>query len=82
MCVCNVNVTPDKRVHPSTNPRGNMQYFFQVERMVLEHLLKTALQRTSALQTRAAKQQDFSCAQQVTQLQRILLHSQRRLIKL
>jgi hypothetical protein len=64
------------------NPRGDMQYFFQVERMVLEHQLQASLQRTSALRERAAKQKDFSCAEQVTQLQRILLQSQRLLNKL
>jgi hypothetical protein len=80
--VCNVNVTPDKRVHTLMNPRGDMQYFFQVERMVLEHQLQAALKRTSALRTRAAKQKDFSCAEQATQLERILLHSQRRINEL
>jgi hypothetical protein len=64
------------------NPRGDMQYFFQVERMMLEHQLQASLQRTSALRARAAKQKDFSCAQQVTQLQRVLLQSQRLLNKL
>jgi hypothetical protein len=64
------------------NPRGDMEYFFQVERMVLEHQLQAALQRTSALRARAARQQNFSCAQQVMQLQRILLQSQRQLNKL
>jgi len=49
--------------------------------MVLEHQLQAALQRTSALRARAAKQQDFSCAQQVAQLQRILVQSQRLLNK-
>jgi hypothetical protein len=59
-----------------------MQYFFQVERMVLEHQLQAALQRASALRARAAKQKDFSCAEQAMQLERILLHSQRRIHKL
>ena len=52
------------------NSRGDTQYFFEVERMVLEHQLKAALQRTAALRARAL------------QLERILLHSQRRLNKL
>jgi hypothetical protein len=64
------------------NPRGDMQYFFQVERMVLEHQLKAALKRTAALRARAAKQKDFSCADQALQLERILLYSQRRINKL
>ena len=64
------------------NPRGDMQYFFQVERMVLEHQLKTALKRTTALRARAAKHKDFPCAEQAMQLERILLHSQRRINKL
>jgi hypothetical protein len=77
-----VDLTPDKRVPAPMNPHGDTQYFFQVERMVLEHQLQAALQRTTALRARAAKQQDFSCTQQVTQLQRILLQSQRLLSKL
>jgi hypothetical protein len=64
------------------SPRGDIQYFFQVERMVLEHQLNAALQRTSALRARAAKLKDFSGAAQATQLERILLHSQRRLSEL
>ncbi len=62
--------------------RGDIQYFFEIERMVLEHQLKAALQRTSALRARAARQNDFSAAEQALQLERILLHSQRRLNKL
>jgi len=61
---------------------GDIQYFFQVERMVLEHQLKAALQRTSALRARAARQQDFSGAERALRLERILLHSQRRISKL
>ncbi len=64
------------------NPHGDMQYFFQVERMVLEHQLKAALQRTSALRARAAKLKDFASAEQAMQLERILLNSQRQLNKL
>jgi hypothetical protein len=64
------------------NSRGDTQYFFEVERMVLEHQLKAALQRTAALRARAARQNDFSGAEQALQLERILLHSQRRLNKL
>jgi hypothetical protein len=62
-------------------PCGDFQYFFEVERMVLEHQLKAALQRTSALRVRATKQNDFSAAEQALRLERILLHSQRRLNK-
>jgi hypothetical protein len=64
------------------NARGDIQYFFQIERMVIEHQLKAALQRTSALRARAAKQNDLSGAEQALQLERILLYSQRRLSKL
>jgi hypothetical protein len=63
-------------------PCGDFQYFFEVERMVLEHQLKAALQRTSALRARATRQKDFSAAEQALQLERILLNSQRRLNKL
>jgi hypothetical protein len=59
-----------------------MQYFFHLEKMALEHQLEAALRRASALRARAAKQQDFSCAEQAMQLERILLHSQRELNKL
>jgi hypothetical protein len=64
------------------SPRGDIQYFFQVERMVLEHQLNAALQRTTALRARAVKVQDFSGAARATQLERLLLHSQRRLSEL
>ena len=64
------------------NPRRDIQYFFEVERMVLDHQLKAALQRTLALRARATRQNDFSAAEQAMQLERILLHSQRRLNKL
>jgi hypothetical protein len=64
------------------NSRGDIQYFFQVERMVLDHQLNAALQRTSALRARAARMQDFSGAEQASQLERILLHLQRRLNQL
>jgi hypothetical protein len=64
------------------NPTGDIQYFFHVERLVLEHQLKTALQRTAALRARAAKQKDFTGAAQATRLEQILLHSQRCLNEL
>ena len=64
------------------NPRGEIECFFQVERMVLEHQLKAALQRIAALRARAVRQNDFSGAEQALQLERLLLHSQRRLNKL
>ena len=64
------------------NPRRDIECFFQVERMVLEHQLKAALQRTTALRARAERQNDFSGAEQALQLERLLLNSQRRLNKL
>jgi len=64
------------------NPRGDMQYFFQLERMVIELQLHAALRRAAGLRARAAKQKDFACAQQVTQFEQILLQSQRQLSKL
>ena len=64
------------------SPSGDIQYFFQVERMVLEHQLKAALHRTSVLRARAASQNNAHGAEQALRLERILLHSQRRLSKL
>jgi len=65
------------------SPRRDLSsYFLQVERMILEHQLKAALQRTAALRARAMRQNDFSGAEAALQLERILLHSHRRLNKL
>jgi len=64
------------------NPHRDTQYFFQVERMVLEQQLKSALQRMTALRARAARQKDFPGQEQALQLERILLQSQRRLNEL
>jgi hypothetical protein len=63
-------------------PQRDTQYFFHVERLVLEQQIKASLQRTAALRARAARQRDFPGHEQALQLERILLHSQRRLNEL
>jgi hypothetical protein len=61
------------------NPHRDTQYFFQVERLVLEQQFKASLQRMAALRARAVRQKDFTGQEQASQLERILLQSQRRL---
>jgi len=63
-------------------PSRDVEYFFQVELMVLEHQLQTALRRATALRARAAQQKDFSSAEQAMRLERILLQSHRLINKL
>jgi len=64
------------------NPHRDTEYFFQVERLVLEQQLKASLQRTAALRVRAARQKDFSGHEQALQLEQLLLQSQRQLNEL
>jgi hypothetical protein len=63
-------------------PHRDTQYFFQVERLLLEQQLKASLQRTTALRARAQRQKDFPGQELALQVERILLHSQRRLNEL
>jgi len=57
----------------------DIQYFLDVECIVLDQQLNAALLRTSALRARAVRQNDFLGERQALKLEQILLHSQRRL---
>jgi hypothetical protein len=63
-------------------PRGDTQYFLEIERIVLDQHLKAALERAAGLRSRAIRQHDVAAADEVTQMERIVLSLRRRLRKL
>jgi hypothetical protein len=63
-------------------PRGDTQYFLKVERIILDQHLKTSLERTAGLRTRAIMQRDIAAADEVAEMERMLSLLRRRLRKL
>ena len=63
-------------------PRGDTEYFLEVERIVLDQHLKASLERTAGLRSRAMKQHDLEAADQILAMERTLSLLRRRLRKL
>jgi hypothetical protein len=60
-------------------PRGDTQYFLEVERLVLDQHLKATLERAAGLRSRAIKQHDMAAMDEVTAMERMVLLLRRRL---
>ncbi len=63
-------------------PRGDTQYFLEVENIVLDQHLKTTLERAAGLRSRAMAQHDIAAVDQASEMERVVLQLRRRLRKL
>lgn len=58
---------------------GDMRYFLEVERIVLDEHLKAALERTAGLRSRAINNRDLAAIEQVRALEKTVALFRRRL---